>query len=284
MDKKQLKAMIFLLDDPDDGIFFKIREELLAVGDPVIPVLEDTWENLFSQRDTKSLELLQARIETLIHDIQLSSTIESLSRWADTNGSLLDGALLVAQYQYPDIKEEKIHRTIKQLKNEVSSFLVDRRSPKQQVDAMNHVLFGVNGFRGNTKNFHAPQNSFITDVLENKRGNPLSLSMLYIIIGRLVGLPLYGINLPRHFIVAYKKSNEDIEFYINPFSRGTVFSKNDITQFLQQLELKPRPTYYETCSNTDMIERSLVNLEYAYEKLGYTQKIDEIRMLMKAMA
>ena len=283
MDKKQLKAMIYLLDDPDDGIFFKIREELLAVGDPVIPVLEDTWENLFSQRDTKSLELLQARIETLIHDIQLSSTIESLSRWIATGGSLLDGALLVAQYQYPDLKEEKIHRAINQLKNEVAPDLVGKRSPKQQVDAMNHVLFGINGFRGNAKNFHAPQNSFITDVLENKRGNPLSLSILYIIIGRLVGLPLYGVNLPRHFIVAYKRSNKDIEFYINPFSRGSVFSKNDITQFLQQLELESNAIYYETCSNADMIGRSLVNLEYAYEKLGYAQKVDEIRMLIKAM-
>jgi regulator of sirC expression with transglutaminase-like and TPR domain len=283
MDEKQLKAMIYLLDDPDDGIFFKIREELLAVGDPVIPVLEDTWENLFSQRDTKSLELLQARIETLIHDIQLSSTIESLSRWVDTGGSLLDGALLVAQYQYPDLKEEKIHRTINQLKNEVATVLVGKRSPKQQVDAMNHVLFGVNGFKGNAKNFHAPQNSFITDVLENKRGNPLSLSILYIVIGRLVGLPLYGVNLPRHFIVAFKRSNEDIEFYINPFSRGSMFNKNDITQFLQQLELESKAIYYETCSNADMIERSLVNLEYAYEKLGYAQKVDEIRMLIKAM-
>ena len=73
-------------------------------------------------------------------------------------------------------------------------------------------------------------------------------------------------------------------FYINPFSRGTLFSKNDITQFLEHIDLTPKKRYYQTCENTDMIERSLVNLEYAYLKLGYEQKVAEIRILMEALS
>jgi regulator of sirC expression with transglutaminase-like and TPR domain len=99
----------------------------------------------------------------------------------------------------------------------------------------------------------------------------------------MVGLPLYGINLPKHFIACYKSSENDVEFYLNPFSKGAVFNREDIIDFLKQLKVEPKESFFQPCSNVDMIERCLVNLDYSYQKLGYENKLKEIRKLMRVL-
>ena len=73
----------------------------------------------------------------------------------------------------------------------------------EKVRVLNHIIFDVHGFSGNTANFHAPQNSYINNVLESKKGNPLSLSVLYAVIAQRLDVNIYGVNLPEHFILAY---------------------------------------------------------------------------------
>ena len=80
-----------------------------------------------------------------------------------------------------------------------------------------------------------------------------------------------------------EKENSDVLFYINPFSRGTIFNRTEIEQFLEQLKLEPKPTFFEPCSNIDIIKRMLANLVYSYEKLGYPQKVDELRELHSSL-
>ncbi len=164
----------------------------------------------------------------------------------------------------------------------------------EKVRVLNHIIFEVHGFSGNTTNFHAPQNSYINNVLDSKRGNPLSLSILYTIIAQSLEIPIYGVNLPEHFILAYatektdlpvpiNSKDEKVMFYINPFSKGTVFGKNEVDSFLRQLKVKAIPSFYEPCSNIDMIRRLINNLSFAYEKLGYPDKVNDIRRLQKAI-
>jgi regulator of sirC expression with transglutaminase-like and TPR domain len=87
-------------------------------------------------------------------------------------------------------------------------------TPQEQVLVMNKVLFDIHGFAGNTTNFHAPQNSFINTVLESKKGNPLLISIIYILMARQLDIPIYGVNLPEHFILAYQdiRGNSSIDY------------------------------------------------------------------------
>jgi hypothetical protein len=98
------------------------------------------------------------------------------------------------------------------------------------------------------------------------------------------------VNLPEHFILAYmNKTNleygettfENVLFYINPFSKGTVFSTKDIDQFLKQLNLSKQDSYYMPCNNLQMIQRLLRNLNHAYEKSGTKEKVNEIAILLR---
>ena len=96
MDKEELNALISLLDDPDKDVFLQVREKLLSIGEQVIPVLENVWEQSF---DT----LIQSKIEGIIHNIQFNATAHQLKEWSiSPDQNLLTGALLIAKYQYPD--------------------------------------------------------------------------------------------------------------------------------------------------------------------------------------
>lgn len=102
------------------------------------------------------------------------------------------------------------------------------------------------------------------------------------VICKALDIPVKGVNLPKHFILAYM-NKENVDFYINPFSKGTVFSQRDINNFLIQLQIEPEMSFYEPCGNFDMIMRILINLQYSYDKLGYPDKLADIELLMKAL-
>ncbi len=278
----EISALISLLDDPDERIFVEIKNKILSLGGNIIPELESTFETNFDP-------LVQQRTLDLIHEIQFTNTLKNLKDWKN-NGSenILEGAIIIAKYQYPDLNVDKLHKHIEQIKNDVWLELNENLTALERVRVINHILFDIHSFSGNTQNFHAPQNSFINTVLETKKGNPLLLSILYLCICQPLKIPLYGVNLPEHFIVAYIDDAEfayntkikNVLFYVNPFSRGTIFGKVEIDNFLKQLKLKEENQYYQPCSNIDMIRRLLRNLTYSFEKMGYKDKVEEVNQLL----
>lgn len=289
MDKTEVHALISLLDDPDEQVYLQIRDKLLSMGFEVIPALETAWENSF---DT----ILQQRIEGIIHKIQGDALVRAMKEWSlPEHQDLLTGALLVARSQYPDINEAQVRKHIEQIKQDIWLELNNNLTALEKVRVINHILFDVHNFSGNTSNFHAPQNSYINNVLESKKGNQVSLSIIYAVIAQDLRIPIYGVNLPEHFILAYVdqstgapmtpyEDQDRVLFYINPFSRGSVVSKKEIEAFVRQQRLEPKPEFFAPCSNLSIIRRLLNNLMASYEKLGYPNKVDELRVLRDALA
>ncbi|MDI9340438.1 MAG: transglutaminase-like domain-containing protein [Sediminibacterium sp.] len=285
MNLKEVIALITLLDDPDESIYSEVRNRFMTLGPPAIPHLETAWENSFDS-------IMQNRIEQIIHTIQYEALQKALRSWAaEEQDDLLKGILIISRYQYPDLDENKIRKQLAQIKQDVWLELHDDLTALEKIKIINHILFEVHNFSGNITNYHAPQNSFINNVLESKKGNPLMLSVVYALICKELNIPVYGINLPQHFVLAYVNDNanlidvnnktlsNNILFYINPFSKGLIFNQKDIDQFLKQLNLDPDAKYYLPCSNLDIIKRCLNNLIYAYEKLGYLEKVEELKNL-----
>lgn len=274
MSKKELQALISLLDDPDDAVFDEIKHKLISFGDSVIPYLENAWET--------SLDLLlQERIENIIHHLQFETVKKALQQWKNsTDHDLIKGAVIVAQYQYPDINTALIFNTLQQLKQDVWLELNDELTALEQVNVLNRVFFDIYGFHGNKKNINSPKNSFINNVIESKSGNPIMLGILYISICKQLSIPIYGVNVPAHFVLAYAEHPNDILFYINLFNRGTVFSKYDIDNFLVQLKLPPKASYYIPCNNLTIIKRLIQHLMYTFDNLGYLEKKEELIQLL----
>ncbi len=289
MSLKEVIALITLLDDPDEVIYSQVKERFVTLGPPAIPHLETAWENSFDA-------IMQKRIEIIIHTIQFEILQKALKQWAkEEHDDLLKGILILARYQYPDLDENKIRKQLLQIKQDVWLELQEDLTALEKVKIINHILFEVHQFSGNITNYHAPQNSFINNVLESKKGNPLMLSVVYMLICKELSIPVYGINLPQHFVLAYLNDyanlidannhtlSNNILFYINPFSKGLMFNQKDIDQFLKQLNLEPESKYYLPCDNVQIVKRCLNNLIFSYEKLGYLEKVEELKGLDKQL-
>lgn len=282
----QIEALIHLIDDPDEHIYGEVKHQIVSLGESIIPRLEAYWE-----QDTFG-NLFQVRIEDIIHEIQFSSVQLALKSWNEQGGEdLLDGALILSRYHYPEMEAEEVRNQISKIRQDIWLELNDNLTAFEQVKVFNQVLFDMHGFRGNKNNYHAPQNSYINQVVDTKRGNPLSLSMLYIILAQSLDIPVHGVNLPHHFVLAYEDRfqifsdpNEDpdapnVLFYINPFSRGTLLDRAEIDRFLKHVNLKPEPRFFAPCDNRVMILRTIHNLMFSYQKTGETDKIKELKVL-----
>lgn len=279
---KSIEALVKLIDDPDDAIYSHVRDELMSHGVKAIPFLENSWET-----DNFGL-LFQTRIENLIHDIQFEATKQELNNWINSSHKdLLEGALIISRFQYPNMDDEKVRSFVQEVRKDIWLEISDKQTAYEKVRVFNKVFYGKYNFTGNTKDYHSPTNSFINTVIETRKGNPLSLCVLYSVIAQSLDLPIYGVNLPNHFILAYldtdnigalleKEENYGTLFYINAFSRGGIFDDMEIKQFLDGLNKPYLRNYFEPCSNSDILIRMLTNLIASFQQSGSSEKVNEL--------
>ena len=275
LSESEIKALVLLLDDEDTEVVTHVEEKIMSIGTQVIPLLEQEWESTFNP-------IIQNKIEDLVHELQFELLKERFLDWKESGSeSLLEGLWIVATYQYPDLEMDELVKEIEQLYHELWRHMEDQMTPHQRIKVFNDIFFNQFRFRANTKNFHSPANSMINSVLETKKGNPISLCSVYLLLAQKMELPIYGVNLPNLFILTYKVGGE--AFYINVFNRGLIFTKEDIDNYLENLQLQKQDIFYEPCTNLDIILRALRNLIVSFEKLGDYHRADEIKLILQKM-
>lgn len=283
MDKREILAMISLLDDNDTEVINTVTGNLLQRGTEVIPHLEQAWEGTPSEK-------LQSRLENLIQEIQFNGVKKDLDRWVKTGAEyILDGAFHIARFQFPEIDMSKLTQEVDSIRKDIWLEINSNLTALEKVKIMNYVIFDMHKFNRNNTDFYAPQNSYINQVFETKKGNPISLSIVYLSVAWKLGLPIYGVNLPKNFILAYKDEyrmhdsadeSEDILFYINPYNRGAVLGRREIDYFISQQQIKPHPSFYIPCTNIQIIVRLINNLILSYEKQGNESKMSKLKELL----
>lgn len=287
MKPTEIQAIITLLDDPDKEIYEVVYQSLLEKGVEIVPDLEKAWE-------VSGSSLTQFRIEDIIHKIQLNSIQSHLTKWIKEGAEdLLEGAFIIAKYQYPELNYNEILTPVEKIKHDIAQEINENLTALEKIKILNHIIFDIHKFSGNTNNYYTPQNSFINQVILSKKGNQISLGVIYATIAQKLGLPVYGVNLPQNFILAYKDEfyeilhpneinyHDNILFYINPFNHGKVLGRAEIDFFLKQQNISPEDSYYQPCSNIDIIQRLIFNLITSFEKLGNVDKIKDLQDLLK---
>lgn len=286
----EVNALIALIEDPDEIIYNQVKNELKNYGERIIPQLEQYWElNDFGP-------LFQSRLEELISTIHYEGIYSRLKAWKNSEDhDLLEGALIINRFQYPGYDEDELRRSISRLRQDIWLELNDNLTAFEAVHVMNHVLYKLHGFKGNREQYHSPSNSFFTDLLTSKRGNPLSLGILYAYLSESLDLPIYGVNLPSHFILCYMeesveldeegniKQSSDVLFYINPFNEGAILHKEEIDDFLNKQQLPRDERFYKPCTSMEMISRMLNNLIHAYIAMNKEEKVRELRSLQSLL-
>ena len=283
--EKEFKALITLLDDNDNEVYSHVSDKLFSLGVEGIPLLESAWE-------TSENQVIQTRLEDLINKIQFSNVKDRLIKWIDKGGEdLLEGALLVSKFQYPDLDEFKVTQKVESISKNVWIELNPALSPLEEAHVINHVFFQLHGFFGHQTAQLDADLGYLNNLLDSKKGNSLSLSILYLILAQKNDLPIYGVNLPYHFIMAYSRKHlsdeelaandqeKSVMFYINPLNKGIAFSRSEITHYLEQMKVKTHSKFFSPCNNLEIIKTLIYNQLSCYDQTGNTDKAHQLKEL-----
>jgi regulator of sirC expression with transglutaminase-like and TPR domain len=197
---------------------------------------------------------------------------------------LAEAALLLACEEYPQLEISPYLDKLDEIAGFVRPKLRSESSPLDTIEAINDVLFGVVGFRGNTENYNDPRNSFFNDVLERRVGIPITLSAVYLEVARRVSFPLFGVGMPGHFLVKYRKRSE--ELFLDPFNAGQILTREDCAQRFKDMfgdEKEFSERMLDIVSPRQMLFRMLNNLKTIYLNVhAYEKSLAMVDMMLLA--
>ncbi len=196
----------------------------------------------------------------------ITREFERLSAVPDREVGLARGALLIAAAEFPDLDVERELGLLDALAAAASARLEGAEDPLRAANALSEYLFDEVGFDGNREDYHDPRNSYLNEVLRRRLGIPITLSLVYVEVGRRLGLSLVGVGMPGHFLVKHQGVGD---LYIDPFHGGILLSEDECAQRLREVTGQDIPwdsAYLGPIANRDFLTRILRNLKAAYSR------------------
>jgi len=259
--ESEIQALVRLLDDDDKEVLKHVYSTIKSFGIEIIPSLENAW--------TTELNPLQHdRLEELIHDIQFQIVADELSKWVESeDNDLLRGFYIITKYFFPDLKFDEIQKQVYKIKQSIWLELNYNQTPLEQIQIFNQVFYGYHGFSG-IQLSEKFEHYCLNNLLQTKYGSSISLGLLYQIIARELNLPVYGVPLIKYYVVCFCKRTvsdftnpegleREIMFYINPVNRGTLFSRNEIKEYLEKMKVDIDPKFFIPANNKMLIAELL---------------------------
>ncbi|BAZ46154.1 hypothetical protein NIES4102_31830 [Chondrocystis sp. NIES-4102] len=183
----------------------------------------------------------------------------------DEQIDLAKAALCYAQAEYPDLDINKYLGILDAIAYEIRPQLPVERYPLKVIQTINYHLFDCLKFEGNSGDYYNPNNSFINQVIDQKAGIPISLSVIYLAIAKRLDFPMIGIGMPGHFLIS--PDIEDTQIFVDPFNQGEILFPEDCQEKLIQIYQQPvelQPSFLAPISNKQILARMLNNLKFIY--------------------
>ncbi len=269
--EREVDALIRLLDDPDAAVQASIQRRFDELGREALPLLIE------AQASTE--EPLRSELDALVHDLHMRDIVRAWTAIMEqTNSDLERGAFLLALYRFPRLD-------IPTYQEKLDAFAADIRPQIQAHDgaeramALARYMCEELGFTGNEEHYYDPNNSYLNQVIDRRMGIPISLSVLYVLLGRRLRLPVYGVNMPAHFLVKY--IDKDGELFIDLFNDGSYITKDECIRFLLKAGLQPRSGYFTAADASSILLRMGRNLLAIADDTGQQQMVDDLTLLLE---
>lgn len=275
--QSEIKAIARLLKSSDESTQ-KLLEDQIKTFD--IKLLREINNEI-------SLDDISTRKQylDLVHRIKRGSLKEDFIKWSkDFSNDLEQGIFLIALFDNPLLDIEHYSNTLKEWTDNLSKNLNKiklKNDPTSIINEVNHFLFMELGFKGNKENYYDPDNSYIDKVIEKRVGNPIALSMIYLIITKRLGLSFSGVNMPAHFLIQYLDTFEPI--YIDPFNQGEIITKSVCQDRIKTLKLSWQEDYLSSPNNKQIISRMLQNLINIYHNEGELELKDYLDSYLRVL-
>ena len=284
---KEIAALFHLIDDPDKEVYHRVSDKIISFGSAIIPNLEDLWENTISEE-------IQERIEDLIHKLHFRVLTDEFIQWRDGEQQLLQGALLAAQYHYPDMQPLNALQEIEKIRRNVWLELNNYLTPLEQVNVLTSIVYNYYKQKGVDVAYTQPEDFLINKTLETKKGNAISNGILYLILCELLDIPIKAINVPRQFILGYfdqqfdfmnpiKENKSKIIFYVDPLN-GHIYSQKDVENYFNRINIAPNSSYFKKMDNKRVIQFLLEELSKCFDNDTNRYKMEELITLAKLLS
>lgn len=186
--------------------------------------------------------------------------------------ALCRAAVAIASHAQPESAFDDVQRQLDRLADEVRR-RVRSDSDEARLAHLHDVLFDVAGFRGAVDDYYHPRNSYLPDVLRTKRGIPISLVLVYHLVGERIGLTVEGVNAPGHFLAAVdcREANGRRTLYVDPFYSGALLTEAEAYERLAAAvgaEIEPDPAMLRRATPLAWLSRMLLNLQAIFAREG----------------
>ena len=279
---KEIEALLNLIDDPDEDVYFTVSEKIVTLGKEIIPNLENLWEHIQNPET-------QERIELLIHRLHFRDLTTEFNQWIEQKGDLLTGAIIVSKYHYPDMDPTKVLQEIEKLRRNIWLELNSYLTPIEKINVFNSIFYNYYKQSGVEISYESPDQFLINKSLEAKKGNSISNGIIYQVLCHLLDLPIRAIHIPRQFILGYfdehyealnpsGHASEKIFFYIDPLT-GQMYSQKDMENYFKRLSVPPTASFFRPMSHKRIIQFLLLELSKCYNNTNNLYKMEELQSL-----
>lgn len=268
-DNKEISALLQLIDDPDQEVFETVASRILHYGPRIIPNLESLWE------ETPD-EALQERIEMLIHRVHYQGLQADFKQWScEKEPDILQGALLVARYRFPGLSADSILYEIDKIKRNIWLELNNYLTPLEQINVLNSMVYSYFGMKGAEISYGRPNQFFINHVVETRKGNAISIGILYQSLCKQLDIPVCTVGIPKQFILGYFNhpidlsfsvdwQTQGIQFFIDPL-QGQIYTLKDIETYLKRIDIPFEEGFFLPLTGKGIIKLLLQELAKCYE-------------------
>jgi regulator of sirC expression with transglutaminase-like and TPR domain len=277
LSESQWKALVNLLGDDDPSIYQTVREKILSFG-------ERASDRLRSYR-LSSDPVLRRRAREIVQHFDRQEADTWFLAFCLKHGEEFDleeGVWLLALTQYSDINVEAYRALLDHFAAEIRERIDFSETNKEILTTINNYVFDELGFSGDQESYYDPQNSYLNRVVDRRRGNPINLSLLYLLLARRLELPVAGIGLPGHFICRYQSTSEEI--YIDPFHHGKFLTKADCIQYLVSGSHGLQDEFLAPVSTRRILMRICSNLHQIYSQMELMEETTRLQRYLVALA
>lgn len=276
-DEKTRRALINLLGDEDEEIGRAICDKILSHGQAALP-----WLDRESLNDDPVIRNRVRRIQMQLRREQADLRFTTFCHHHGEEFDLEEGIWLIAQTRHPEISIDGYRAVLDEWSDRLRESLRPYRKGESQLAVLNEFLFEDLRFKGNEENYYDPDNSYLNRVIDRRTGNPISLCLIYLLLGRRLAMPITGIGFPGHFLCRYQSSQE--EHYIDAFNRGKLLTKTQCMQYLKRNGLGVREGYLIPISARRILLRICANLHQIYLQLSQSEEAARVQRYLVALA
>lgn len=274
--KSEIESLIFLLEDPDPDVQFGVKKRFEELGEHAVPLLDQFKSESIhdSERET---------INEIIYNITIGSLLEEFSFLVEQGindvRTLEKAILLLSRFGNPTIREGEYAKKLDQMAQQIGTDIAYTPSVQEKMQILLQFVFRELRFRGDSKDYHNPENAYLDRVIDRRKGLPIMLSLVVVFIARRLNLPFYGVNMPIHFMLLYETYNQNM--LIDPFDGGTIVTYDQCYYFLKKNGIEPRPEHLKKGDEQEILSRCIRNLIQSYSKLKQERKVKDLRDLLQ---